>query len=64
LSVATFFRMLPYVGLAPIIGYLNTHNSLEYFLISWSLLMCIAIVFYFLLKKNDDIISMVQKESV
>jgi len=61
LSVATFFRMLPYVGLAPIIGYLNTHNSLEYFLISWSLLMCIAIVFYFLLKKNDDIISMVRK---
>jgi MFS family permease len=61
LSVATFFRMLPYVVLAPIIGYLNTHDSLEYFLISWSLLMCAATLFYSLLKKNDDIISMVRK---
>ncbi len=61
LSVASFFRMLPYVGLAPIIGYLNTHDNLEYFLISWSLLMCIATASYLLLKKDDPTISVAQK---
>ena len=30
LSVASFFKSLPYVLLAPAIGYLNNHNKIEY----------------------------------
>lgn len=54
LSIASFMRMLPYVMLAPIIGYLNTHNQLEYFLIIWALLISAAIATYLLIKKRDD----------
>lgn len=59
LSVATFFRMLPYVALAPIIGYLNTHGRLEYFLITWPAIIVIAVVLYLVLQKNDIHVSMV-----
>ena len=63
LSVASFLRTLPYVVLAPIIGYLNTYNKLEYFLISWAILIFVAILLYLLLKKKDGFISLVQKET-
>lgn len=63
LSVASFLRTLPYVVLAPIIGYLNTHNKLEYFLIIWAILIFVAILLYLSLKKKDGFISMVQKET-
>ncbi len=63
LSVASFLRTLPYVVLAPIIGYLNTHNKLEYFLISWAILIFVAILLYLSLKKKDGFVSMVQKET-
>jgi MFS family permease len=53
LSVAAFLQMLPYVVLAPIIGYLNMNNKLGYFLIVWSFLIGLAILFYFLFKKKD-----------
>jgi len=53
LSVASFLRTLPYVGLAPLIGYLNTQMRLEYFLASWAVLMFIAILLYLSLKKRD-----------
>lgn len=53
LSVASFLRTLPYVILAPIIGYLNTHNNLEYFLIVWAFLIFAAILLYLSLKKKD-----------
>lgn len=63
LSVASFLRTLPYVVLAPIIGYLNTRNKLEHFLIIWAILIFVAILLYLSLKKKDGFISMVQKET-
>lgn len=62
LSVASFFRTLPYVVLAPLIGYLNTHNNLDYFLVGWAFLIGLAILLYLSLKKKDTQVSMVQKE--
>ncbi len=62
LSVASFIRTLPYVALAPIIGYLNTHNHLNYFLIGWALLICLAIFVYLSLKKEGIRVSMAQGE--
>jgi hypothetical protein len=53
LSVASFLRMLPYVCLAPLIGLLNTKGRLQYFLVIWALLICIAIVKYLLSKRRD-----------
>lgn len=62
LSVASFLRTLPYVALAPIIGYLNTRGNLEYFLISWATLIFGAILLYLSLKKKDGFVSMIKKE--
>ena len=64
LSVASFLRTLPYVALAPIIGYLNTHNKLEYFLSTWTLLIGVAVILYLSFKKKDSKISLVKKEEV
>lgn len=64
LSVASFLRTLPYVILAPIIGYLNTHDNLEYFLIVWALFIGMAIVLYLSLKKKDEHISLVQGDEI
>lgn len=58
LSVASFFKTLPYVLLAPIIGYLNTNGKLEYFLISWALLIFGAIILYLSAKKKDTQIAL------
>lgn len=54
LSVASFFRTLPYVALAPIIGYLNNNDSLEYFLVAWAILIVLALCVYTALKKRDS----------
>ena len=54
LSVASFLRTLPYVLLAPIIGFLNTRHSLEYFLLSWSLLVWLALLLYLSKKRADS----------
>lgn len=62
LSVASFLRTLPYVALAPIIGYLNTRGELEYFLVSWAILICLAILLYLSLKKTDARISMIKEK--
>lgn len=62
LSVASFLRTLPYVVLAPIVGYLNTHNKLEYFLISWSLLIFVAILLYASIKQKDAFINMIKED--
>lgn len=62
LSVASFLRTLPYVALAPIIGYLNTHEQLEYFLVAWTILIVIAILLYLMLKKKDAYVNLVDKE--
>ena len=53
LSVAAFFKTLPYVILAPIIGSLNTEGHLEYFLIAWSILIVLTLGFYLFKVKND-----------
>lgn len=58
LSVASFLRTLPYVVLAPIIGYLNMRDDLEYFLIGWSVLIASAVLSYLALKKRDVHVSM------
>ncbi len=58
LSVASFFKSLPYVLLAPAIGYLNNHNKIEYFLIAWSIVVLIAIFIYLSSKKRDDFIAL------
>jgi len=56
LSIASFLKTLPYVALAPTIGYLNTIGKLEYFLIGWSGLIVIALYLYLSLKKRDETI--------
>ncbi len=53
LSVASFFKTLPYVVLAPIIGYLNYRDKLEYFLLGWAMLIALAIIVYLSAKKRD-----------
>ncbi len=63
LSVASFFRTLPYVALAPIIGYLNTRDDLEYFLIGWAVFICVAILLYRSLKQKDHQVRMTQEEA-
>lgn len=54
LSVASFLKSLPYVGLAPIIGYLSMNNQLEIFLILWALLIAAAVLFYLSARKRDS----------
>ena len=52
LSMASFLKAIPYVALAPIIGYLNTTESLEVFLVVWAVLICGALTFYLKNKKT------------
>lgn len=60
LSVASFLRTLPYVALAPVIGYLNTSGRLEFFLVTWALLMVGAVIFYLSAKKRDAHITLIE----
>jgi nitrate reductase NapE component len=53
LSVANFLRTLPYVALAPLIGYLNTRGHLNYFLVGWSFLILGAVTLYVATLKRD-----------
>jgi MFS family permease len=59
LSVASFLKILPYVILGPIIGSLNTHHHLNYFLVSWALLIGLSVGLYLSMKKRDAHISLV-----
>lgn len=63
LSVASFLRTMPYVALAPIIGYLNTENKLPCFLLVWSVLIGFAVVLYLSLKKQDRKLTISQEET-
>jgi ABC-type nitrate/sulfonate/bicarbonate transport system permease component len=54
--VASFLKVLPYVALAPIIGFLNEQGSLEIFLIAWAILSVVAWVYYFAAKKKDNLV--------
>lgn len=58
LSVASFLRALPYVALAPIIGYLSTNDKLEYFLIGWTALITTTIIVYLSAKKRDTYVAL------
>lgn len=58
LSVASFLKSAPYVALAPLIGYLNVHDQLEYFLVGWAVLTAAAVAFYLAAKKKDDKIAL------
>lgn len=53
LSIASFFKTLPYVALAPLIGSLSTQGRLDYFLLGWPVLICTAVGIYLLLKRKD-----------
>ncbi len=46
ISVASFFKVLPYIAIAPIVGALNGNNHLEYFLFLWPVCIFLAIGFY------------------
>lgn len=54
LSIASFFKVLPYVFLAPLIGALNTHGKLGAFLLVWPVLIGAALWFYLAQKKKDE----------
>jgi MFS family permease len=54
LSVASFLKTLPYVILAPIIGWLNTHGKLNYFLLIWAIFVCAAVALYVFARKRDE----------
>lgn len=54
LSIASFFKTLPYVALAPLIGTLNTHGNLTIFLLGWPLLIALALGAYMLSKQKDS----------
>lgn len=60
LSVASFLKTLPYIGLAPIIGYLSTEGKLEYFLTVWSGLIFIAVIIYIIFKKKDSKVEIIE----
>jgi len=47
---------LPYVCLAPVIGWLNTRGKLQYFLIIWALLIAAATVQYLVTKRGDTVV--------
>jgi MFS family permease len=61
LSVASFLRMLPYVLLAPFIGYANTIHHIEYFLLPWAAIIMISLVWYLSMKKNDEYVRVAQE---
>lgn len=52
ISVASFFKVLPYIGLAPMIGALNSNNHLEYFLLLWPVFIFLSICFYWMVGKK------------
>jgi MFS family permease len=54
LSVATFLKTLPYVALAPTIGYLSTQQKLEYFLVPWAILILISVMYYLSSHQKDE----------
>ena len=53
LSIASFFKTLPYVVLAPLIGSLNTHGQLRYFLLGWPVIICVAVSIYLVSRRRD-----------
>lgn len=56
ISVASFLKVVPYVIIAPTIGWLNMQGRLEWFLVGWALLIMGAWAYYFFSKRRDDMI--------
>ena len=56
LSVASFFKEMPYVVLAPIIGWLSSVGRLDIFLVVWAILITLAWAYYFVKKKRNTIV--------
>lgn len=52
LSVASFFKSMPYLILAPLLGYLNLNGRLEIFLAGWSVLIVVAVLLYLRAKRH------------
>lgn len=57
ISVASFLKTLPYVILAPLIGWLNTIGRLDIFLVGWAVLMIAALAYYLSKRKNDTVLN-------
>ena len=55
-SVASFLKTVPYVVMAPLIGWLNSIGRLDIFLVSWAILIVIAWLYYATQKKRDTIL--------
>jgi MFS family permease len=53
LSVASFLGALPYIVLAPLLGYLSDRGGLSLFFIIWALLVCVALAIYLYLSKKS-----------
>jgi MFS family permease len=62
LSVAAFFKSVPYLALAPVIGFLNTKGNLEYFLVGWVIVIALALAIYLFNKNRDDSHSVFKEE--
>ncbi len=60
LSVASFFKTLPYVILAPIIGYLSTNGKIEYFFVAWAMLIFGSVALYLSARKKDTHLSLAE----
>lgn len=56
LSMASFIKAVPYIVLAPLIGWLNTIGRLDIFLLAWSILIAVAWLYYLSQKKRDTIL--------
>lgn len=56
LSVAAFFKSLPYVVLAPLIGYLNSRGKLSYFLVVWACFVALAFVVYWKYVRGNQVV--------
>lgn len=56
ISVASFLKVLPYVILAPLIGWLNMYDKLHWFLLCWAALIVLAWAYYIVNKRHDEIV--------
>lgn len=57
ISVASFLKTVPYIVLAPLIGWLNTIGHLDIFLVAWSILIALALVYYLSKHKKDTVLT-------
>ena len=56
LSVASFFHTVPYVILAPLIGYLSFVGQLEWYFVFWAGFIVAAVLYYVSSQRKDTVI--------